>query len=406
MTILEKANQILADKEANLLPENLRNGTECLGVKGTLIELAGEEKAVIATTEEQEITPGEGFNGITKVIVRPVTNAIDANIKAENIKIGATILGIEGSYEGEILVYNSLTELPAVATVGNLAIVETLDKYENSNESTIFDEIHFPEQVVFENTLTDLAGYIGVKPQDIEIPIVETSGSLDANMYTFKLKINDGESDTLDVTYLSDDGITYTRDNVDANGVFRYDDETGILTSEIELVPYADESLGENMYNDIGGKFLQVVVKGGFAGVYQFGETGWVRIDTDTSGTSATAEDIAYGKTAYVNGELIEGTLLEAVQFGGSGNGSVSMYEDSIGISEKLDQKLIGNAGADILAITSFATLAEAIGLTADKIKAGETILGITGTYTGETTDEGGATGPSIGLDDGEAGEE
>ena len=29
-------------------------------------------------------------------------------------------------------------------------------------------------------------------------------------------------------------------------------------------------------------------------------------------------------------------------------------------------------------------TLAEGIGLTADKIKAGETILGITGTYTGE----------------------
>lgn len=32
-------------------------------------------------------------------------------------------------------------------------------------------------------------------------------------------------------------------------------------------------------------------------------------------------------------------------------------------------------------------TVAAAIGLTPDKIKAGETILGITGTYTGETTE-------------------
>lgn len=32
-------------------------------------------------------------------------------------------------------------------------------------------------------------------------------------------------------------------------------------------------------------------------------------------------------------------------------------------------------------------TVATAIGLTPDKIKAGETILGITGTYTGETTE-------------------
>ena len=34
---------------------------------------------------------------------------------------------------------------------------------------------------------------------------------------------------------------------------------------------------------------------------------------------------------------------------------------------------------------TSYSNVAEAIGLTPDKIKSGETILGVTGTYTGET---------------------
>lgn len=34
-TILEKANEILADKNANLLPENLIVGTTCLGIEGS-----------------------------------------------------------------------------------------------------------------------------------------------------------------------------------------------------------------------------------------------------------------------------------------------------------------------------------------------------------------------------------
>ena len=38
--------------------------------------------------------------------------------------------------------------------------------------------------------------------------------------------------------------------------------------------------------------------------------------------------------------------------------------------------------------------------LSPEIIKKGVTVFGITGTYTGETTDEGDAVGPSIGLDD------
>lgn len=59
-----------------------------------------ETVTVTATTEAQTITPTTG-KVFDEVIVNAVTAAIDANIVAENIKAGVTILGVEGTYTGE-----------------------------------------------------------------------------------------------------------------------------------------------------------------------------------------------------------------------------------------------------------------------------------------------------------------
>jgi len=98
-------------------------------------DVEGEEITVTPTTSEQVKTPSSGKNAITKVTVEAaplesktvtpstdevvveatttgkiglssvtveaVTAAIDANITAGNIKKGVTILGVEGTYEGE-----------------------------------------------------------------------------------------------------------------------------------------------------------------------------------------------------------------------------------------------------------------------------------------------------------------
>lgn len=115
------------------------------------------------------------------------------------------------------------------------------------------------------------------------------------------------------------------------------------------------------------------------------GIQGTAELGIDTADANATANDIVGGKTAYVNGEKIEGTITEHPQ-------------DNETVLEQLDA-----LDPDYLAVTfpdnneshvfrprsvimiPKSILASAIGLTADKIKSGETILGITGTYTGET---------------------
>lgn len=55
---------------------------------------------VTPTTSAQTITPDSG-HAYKKIEVFAVTAAIDANILAENIKSGITILGVTGSYTGE-----------------------------------------------------------------------------------------------------------------------------------------------------------------------------------------------------------------------------------------------------------------------------------------------------------------
>lgn len=61
------------------------------------IEPTTQNKTVEPSIEEQIIIPDEGIFALSSVTVNPVTSKIDESIKAENIKEGVSILGIEGT---------------------------------------------------------------------------------------------------------------------------------------------------------------------------------------------------------------------------------------------------------------------------------------------------------------------
>ncbi len=109
----------------------------------------------------------------------------------------------------------------------------------------------------------------------------------------------------------------------------------------------------------------------------------------NTDNADATAADLLPNKTAYVKGQLITGSMNQqsTAICTQEVNAELLTETDEVKVEGKWDgaeTTYIDNTcilGARI----SYASLANIIGLTADKIKSGETILGIQGTYTGET---------------------
>lgn len=83
--------------DANIIPANIVNGVEILGVTGSADILNGSTATVTPTTSQQIIEPASPSNGLTSVTVNAVTSAIDNNIIPGNIKSGVSILGVNGS---------------------------------------------------------------------------------------------------------------------------------------------------------------------------------------------------------------------------------------------------------------------------------------------------------------------
>lgn len=135
------------------------------------------------------------------------------------------------------------------------------------------------------------------------------------------------------------------------------------------------------------------------AGVTLLGVTGTMQEGNggglDTSDATATANDIAQGKTAYVNGEKVEGTI-ELIDTYTKQMEGVDM-DDAAQIysltAQNYGRRVIEDGGRVYMSVP-YSVLANNIGLAAEKIVSGNTILGIEGTVT-QGTDTSDATATS-----------
>ena len=129
------------------------------------------------------------------------------------------------------------------------------------------------------------------------------------------------------------------------------------------------------------------------SGVNVLGVEGTLEEGIDTSDANATTDDIVSPKTAYVNGEKITGALIktnlqlsdlqeQGIDTSGaiSGNNFVTCDNDNTSICIYTPMDLCIGKNSYFPATMSNDYIIKAIGLSADKIVQGNTILGIVGT--------------------------
>ena len=93
-------NGVTSDIDENIKPENIKQGVTILDVTGNLNPNKIQDKVIVTpSTSQQNITPSDGYDGMSVVEVLAVNSNIDEDIKPENIKQGVNILGVDGTLE-------------------------------------------------------------------------------------------------------------------------------------------------------------------------------------------------------------------------------------------------------------------------------------------------------------------
>jgi hypothetical protein len=122
-------------------------------------------------------------------------------------------------------------------------------------------------------------------------------------------------------------------------------------------------------------------------GVTIFDIEGNLESGIDTSDATATADEIVKGKTAYVDGKKVTGTFLLSSGTTKIVYGDKVELVDGLTVRFRMDfDKIEGfQKGSYLMLQADIDSLRNAIGLTANKIQEGNTILGVEGAAESET---------------------
>ena len=405
--------------DSNIQPENIKKDISILGITGTLEEGIDTSDAdavpenllfdKTAYVNGKKITGIMANNGEVTVIpsinrqekekgyyetltVEAVTNEIDENIKPENIKKGINILGIEGNVQEGI----DTSDATALAE----DILNSKTAYVNSEK--IIGTMADNGEVTIEPSTNQQTKDKGYYTNIIVNPV---TNAIDENIVSSNIKKGVsilGIDGTLEVGIDTSDATATANDIViDKTAYVNGEKITGTIpnNNNVNITPTTSQQVKERgLYNSITVEAVTNEIDSNIQpenikkDISILGITGTLEEGIDTSDADATANDITVNKTAYVDGEKITGTLPlfpNTRTFTVSNAGVTNNIEDStldlttINTTKQiLDSNVSMNFNAD------YSDVATAIGLTADKLKKDEAVLGITGTYEGDNISE------------------
>ena len=396
--------------------EQIIDAGQYLSGAQTISAVPTEEKTITPSALSQEIIPTEN-KFLSKVIVSG-----DANLTAKNVKSGVTIFGVEGSYTSDANAMAEDIAMNKTAYINGQKITGTLPLFPNSRTFTVdnagvadntedseleFTTINTAKQILdsnlnmkFSASYSDIVTAIGLTADKLisgntilGIEGMATTGinTSDATATPDDIVVNktayaNGQKITGTIptaTTITEDGSVQLESDgrfrasaTVPNDIYLHSDITPRMIWLNLTKSQVAETIGLTADKIVSGNTILDVA--GTAPI-----TG-----TDTSDATASANDIRFGESAYVNGEKIEGSLSTIFNLGYQVDSVVwtdETEQNQLKLDIPVNNSGIVNAGSSKIAvILRYNKLAEEIGLTAEKIKAGETILGITGTYTGD----------------------
>lgn len=363
------------------------------------------------------------------------------NLKSENIRSGVTILGISGTLE------EGIDTSDANATAEDIAINKTAyvngEKVEGSiqviengysKEIQLSETNNIPASNKFELTGTNKSNLILRNGAKVRIPI--SYNSVATAMKITSDKIKSGESifgvegnqsvvDTSDANATSDDIVqgktAYVNGQKVTGTVQEINSDLGVSEGEyvtndtIPLVgvtetnifaPIPDTVL---LRGDNKSQIIMVVKNSDIAtdagltpdklveGNKILGITGTAKVGTDTSDANATAKDIVSGKTAYVNGNKLSGTITQVnndsnLEVSTVSNLLFNMVESDnniikIGYNFNDNYDKVFRQGSRLFIKIPYTELTTPLAIYPNMIAKGSKILGISGTYEGSGVD-------------------
>lgn len=424
-----KLRLILEDKNTNLLPENLKTGITCLGVEGTLntlTDIDGSIEDEFVTLSARSIVNGKiSINPDMFVTVRYNNSSEGLNnlgfkrfcfIKTSSVELPLYVDSSDNNIDyvslwihsdGTVEPYSST---PTSGSMDNSAVFKKFngmpDVANTLEEKTNLQTITSLTDEVFDITTLNLAnenGWIcsGVKliedydPDAAErlytnpdsVPSQVTSEVIVRNIFGKEQPgeiIDYGDDLNFELNNAGDIGeVTYNYKPFDYDVLgfeYKFRKNAGVIRPGLPLDLYVNFST----IVEAGGITADKIVSGNTI----LGVEGTAEVGVDTSDATVTSNDMVQGKTAYANGEKIIGAVAEInAPDGMPGSYNLTNYNNTLLVQAIATYDALIRTGAKINAEIPYDIIADYIGLTADKIKAGETILGITGTYTGEITE-------------------